>query len=172
MDTESRELGGTRVLLHSSSHSPQWPNACVVCDQPCTEMSELGSYVSWGPGHFRLNFKVGPRFSVPLHDACHSSFKHATPIWVYISGISLLALLGCLSFLIAKPGAEFPLMAFSATLCLMAFSAFTALVYPPYVRIMDQAPYYEFSFRSKKYANKFSSLNVNRIKTLQEAMKV
>lgn len=162
------------VLIRPAGHLPKWPAECVVCGQSCNEVRDIRSYVTYRTGKGgAIDLPTGAAFQVPMHEACRHRFRFSTPLWVHAAGLLLTALMGYVGYLFMIPGGGIPvsLIVLGAMLGATIYLVTKSLLYPNYVKVVDKAPYYEFSFRDAGYAQRFAALNADGMKAADDSLR-
>ena len=162
------------VLIRPAGHLPKWPGECVVCGQPCSEMRDIRSHITYKTGWGgAIDFPSGATFQVPMHQACRQRFRFSTPLWVHAVGLLFTGLMGYVGYLFMIPGAGVPvsLIVLGALIGATVYVVTKGLLYPNYVKVVDKAPYYEFSFRDAGYAQRFAALNADGMKTAADSLR-
>lgn len=162
------------VLIRPAGHLPKWPGECVVCGQPCKEMRDIRSHITYKTGWGgAIDLPTGATFQVPMHQACRHRFRFSTPLWVHAVGLLFTGLMGYVGYLFMIPGAgvPVPLIVLGVLTGATFYLVTKGFLYPNYVKVVDKAPYYEFSFRDPGYTQKFAALNADGMKTADDSLR-
>lgn len=94
-------------------------------------------------------------------------------MWVHVAGLAFTSLLVGMGYLSKSPGGDVPVksMVILGSAGAAMYLLMRAVMHSDYVKIIDKAPYYEFTFRDHDYAQKFAALNADGLKAAQESLR-